>query len=84
MILHDFKLEPTGSALRGFLDSNSLTNLIKTNTCFKGKGSCIDLILTNKKFSLKFTSAYEAGVSDHHHMVYTTLKSCFQNTEPNS
>ena len=82
MILHDFKLEPTGSAQRGFLDSNSLTNLIKTNTCFKGKSSCIDLILTNRKFSFKFTSAYEAGVSDHHHMVYTTLKSGFQNTEP--
>ena len=45
LILGDFNLEPTDSALMGFLDSNNLTNLIKTNTCFKGKGSCIDLIL---------------------------------------
>ena len=50
-ILGDFNLEPTDSALMGFLNSNSLNNLIKTNTCFKGKGSCIGLILTNGKFS---------------------------------
>ena len=56
----------------GFLDSNSLSNLI----------SCIDLILTNRKFSSKFISTYETGISDHHHMVYAILKSCFQNTEP--
>ena len=31
LILGDFNLEPTDSALMGFLDSNSLTNLIKTN-----------------------------------------------------
>ena len=52
LILGDFNLEQTDSALMGFLDSNSLTNLIKTNTCFKGKGSCIDLILTKRKFSI--------------------------------
>ena len=82
LILGDFNLEPTDFALMGFLDSNSFTNLIKTNTCFKGKGSCIDLILTDRKFSFKFTSTYETGISDHHHMIYTMLKSCFQNIEP--
>ena len=66
----------------GFLDSNSLTNLIETNTCFKGKDSCIDLILTNRKSSFKFTSTYETGISDHNDMIYTMLKSCFQNNEP--
>ena len=66
----------------GFIDSNSLTNLIKTNTYFKGKGSCIDLILTNTKYSFKLTSTYETGISDYHHMIYRLLKSCFQNTEP--
>ena len=82
LILGDFNLEPTDSALMEFLDSNSLTNLIKTNTCFKGKDSCIDLILTNRKSSCKFTSTYETGISDHNHMIYTMLKSCFQNNEP--
>ena len=82
LILGDFNLETTDSALMGFLDSNSLTNLIKANTCFKGKGSCIDLILTNRKFSFKFTLTNETGISDYHHIVYTMLKSCFQNTVP--
>ena len=41
LILSDFNLEPTDSALMEFLDSNSLTNLIKTNTCFKRKDSYI-------------------------------------------
>ena len=59
LIRGDFNLEPSDSALMGFLSSNNLTNLIKTNTCFKGKGSCIDLILTNRKLSFKFTSTYE-------------------------
>ena len=84
LILGGFNLGPTDSALMGFLDSSSLTNLIETNTCFKGKGSCIYLILTNRKFSFKFTSTYETGISDHHHMVYTMLKSCFQNPNQNS
>ena len=35
LILGGFDLELTDSALMGFLDSNSLTNLIKTYTCFK-------------------------------------------------
>ena len=82
LILGDFNLEPTDSVLMGFLYNNNLANLIKTNTCFKGTGSCIYLILTNRKFSFKFTSTYETGISDHHHMIYTMLKSCFQNTEP--
>ena len=80
MILGDFNLEPTDSALMGFLDSNSLPNLTKTNTCFKSKGSYRDLILTSRKFSFRFTSSYER-ISDHHPMAYTMLKSCFQNTE---
>ena len=61
LIMGDFNLEPSDSALMGFLNSNNLTNLIKTNTCLKGKGSRIDLILTNRKLSFKFTSTCETG-----------------------
>ena len=35
LILGDFNLEPIDSALMGFLDSNSLTNLIKTTLVLK-------------------------------------------------
>ena len=69
-------------SLKAFLNSNNLYNLIKSNTCFKGKGSWIDLFLTNLKYSFKFSGSYEAGISDHHHMIYNDLKSCFNNTEP--
>ena len=55
---------------------------MKKNTCFKGTGSCINPILTNRKYSFKHTESYETGISDHHHMIYTMLKSCFQNKEP--
>ena len=44
--------------------------------------SSIDLILTNRKYSFKHTSSHEMGLSDHHHMIYTMLKSSFINIEP--
>ena len=82
IIIGDFNLEPSDTTLKHFLDSNGLHNLIKGHTCFKGKGSLIDLILTNRKFSFKNTQSFETGLSDHHHMVYTMLKTTFQKSEP--
>ena len=55
------------------LESNGLHNLIKGHTCFKGKGSLIDLILTNRKFSFTNTQSFETGLSDHHYMVSKLL-----------
>ena len=83
LIMGDFNMEPSGPPIKAFLNSSNLYNLIKSNTCFKGKGSCIDLFLTNRKYSFKCSDSYETGISDHHHMIYTMLKSCFNNTEPN-
>ena len=39
LIMGDFNMEPNNRMFKSFLDSNNLTNLIKTNTCFKRKGS---------------------------------------------
>ena len=55
-------MEPTESALSNFLSSNNLSNLMTKNTYFKGTGSCIDLILTNRKYSFKHTESYETGL----------------------
>ena len=44
--------------------------------------SSIDLILTNKKHSFKYTASNETGISDHHHVIYLMLKSSFINIEP--
>ena len=51
---------------------------MKTNTCFKDNGSSVDFILTNREYSFKNTTSYETGLSDHHHMVLTILKTTFQ------
>ena len=52
-----------------FLNEHDLINLIKNNTCFKGKGSCIDLNLTNRKYSFKNSTSFATGQSDHHHLI---------------
>ena len=60
----------------------SMVNLVRTNTCFKRSVSCIDLILPSRKYSFKNTTSYETGLSDHHHMILTMLKTTFQQKEP--
>ena len=50
LIIGDFNIEQSDPSLKAFLNSNNLSNLIKSNTCFKGKGSCIALFLTNGKY----------------------------------
>ena len=68
IFLGDFNMEPNCPALTSFMQSFNLFNLIKTNTCFKGKGGCINLILTNRKYCFKHSSAFETCVSDDHHV----------------
>ena len=74
LIMVDFHLEPHDMKLEYVLNSSNLVNLVKTNTYFQGNGSCIDIILTNRKNSFKNTTSYENGLSDHKHMVLTGLK----------
>ena len=81
IFLGDFNMEPNCPALTSFMQSFNLFNLIKTNTCFKGKGSCIDLISTNRKYCFKHSSTFETGLSDHHHLVYSMLKTWFKREE---
>ena len=66
-MIGDFNLESSNKALKHFLDSNALRNLIKGHTCSKGKSSLVDLILANRTFSFKNTQLFETGLTDHHH-----------------
>ena len=77
IVIGDFNLEPSQECLKTFMETHNYFNLIKTNTCFKGPGLCIDLILTNRKYCL-----IETGISDHHHLIYSILKSTFEKEEP--
>ena len=55
--------------------------MIKQDTCSKGDGGlCIDLLITNSKFSFLETNSFETGLSDH--MIYTILKTKFEKFEP--
>ena len=86
--MENFNLEPHDKRLGYFLNSKNLVNLVKTNTCFKGSGSCIDLtcidlILTNRKYSFKNITSYKTGLSDPHHMILPMLKTTFQQKEHN-
>ena len=56
--------------------------MIKQNTCFKNDGgSCIDLLITNSKFSFVRTNSLNTGLSDHR-MIYAILKTKFEKCEP--
>ena len=55
VILGDFNLEPSNPSIVSFMNNQNLFNLVKSNTCFKGEDSCIDSILTNRKYSFKNT-----------------------------
>ena len=56
-------------------------NIVKENICSKNKGSCIDLILTNRRYSFKYTSSTETGLSDHHHLISSAMKTTFAKEE---
>ena len=74
-------MEPSGSSLTEFLESNNLNNLIKSNTCLIEKSSYIDPIRTSTKYSFTFTGS-QTAINDHHRKIDIFLfKSCFRNTE---
>ena len=54
----DVNAQPPDIVMKDFIKVNGLINLIKGNTCFKGQGSCIDLVLTNRMFSFKHSNPF--------------------------
>ena len=82
VILGGFNLEPSNPSIVSFMNNQNLFNLVKRNTCFKEEDSCIDLILTNRKYSFKKTRFFETGLSDHHHLIYSVMKTTFKPEVP--
>lgn len=74
----DLSLELNNPVVLDFLNEYGFTNLIKRITSFKGDRSCIDLILSDYKYSFKFSTTFEAGLSDHHHLIHSMFKTTFQ------
>ena len=76
ILLGDFNSEVNENDLREFCDTYHLQNLVKEPTCFKNPAnpSSIDVILTNKPLSFQNTTILESGLSDHHKLTATVLK----------
>ena len=83
IVIGDFNKSETSPALVSFLDEQKCKNIIKNKTCFKSvEGSCIGLILTSRPSLHQFTNVFETGISDHHLLIYTMLKSAYTKMEP--
>ena len=76
MLTGDFNMTIENKNLEVFMNSFGLECLIKRPTCFQSKNpNCIDLILANKKDLFKNSNGSEVGISDHHSLIITALKS---------
>ena len=76
MLIGDFNLTVEKKNLEVFMNTFDLDCLIKKTTCFQSTSpSCIDLILTNKKEFFKNSNVFEVGISDHHSLIVTALRS---------
>ena len=82
VFLGDFNLNPNNPVKFDFLNYYDFTNLIRRNTGFKGDDPCIDFVLTNCKFSFKFSTIFEIGLSGHHYLVFSMIKTTFEKEEP--
>ena len=83
LLLGDFNMTPENHRLKDFTDSNDFENLIKEPTCFKRTSpTTIVLFLTNRKGCFMKSSTNEAGISDHHKLINTFLKSTYAKQKP--
>ena len=70
--------------MKEFCNAHNLHNLVKEPTCYKNpiKPSLIDLILTNKTGCFQHTQTIETGLSDHHKMTVTVLRTSVPKQAP--
>ena len=75
IILGDFNIQTGNKVMQDFLQQHTFYNMMKQNTCFKGDGgSCIDLLITNSKFSFTTINFFQTGLRDQHHLYYSKSK----------
>ena len=78
----DFNVNESNPVMETFLNQHNCKNIIKNKTCYKSlEGSCIDLIITSRPSLHQFSQVFEIGMSDHHSMIYTMLKSTYTRLE---
>ena len=84
ILLGEFNCESTELSMNDFCAMYNLKNLIKDPTCFKSPlhPSSIDLILTNKINYFQNSQTVATGLSDHHKLTVTVLKTFFKKQTP--
>ena len=83
LVLGDFNMTENDENMKPIINGHTLYSMIKVPTCFKSpQGTCIDLMLTNRKHCFQHTQAFETGISDHHLMIYTMFKTKFLKLPP--
>ena len=77
-------MQVTDPKLASFMEAHNLYSLIKEPTCFKSLSnpSCIDLILTNRKYCFQNNKTFCTGYSDFHKMTYTMMKLSYVKMPP--
>ena len=76
ILLGDFNVAIWDDTMNDFCQMYRLVNLINEPTCYKNakNPSSIDMILTNRKSCFHDSITIETGLSDHHKMTLTVLK----------
>ena len=84
VLMGDFNSEVHEQRMNVFCETYNLKNLITSPTCFKNplNPSSIDVILTNKSRSFQNSQVIETGISDHHKLTITVLRTYFQKQSP--
>ena len=84
LLIGDFNAEEGEAVMENFMELYDLGNLVKEKTCFKSveNPSCVDLFLTNCVRSFQCTKVISTGISDHHKMILTVLKTTFEKVKP--
>ena len=76
VVTGDFNLLVEDNHLEAIIQAYDLSSVIKKPTFYRSHTpSCIDLILTNRKHLFQLSNTFETGLSDHHKLICTILKS---------
>ena len=84
LILGDLNCTVSEVPMQNFCELYNLENLIKQPTCYKNPNnpSSIDVMLTNSENSFQYTRTIETGLSDHHKMIITVIKTYSKKKDP--
>ena len=83
LVMDDFSMTLDNPNVNELIEDHELSALISEPTCFKSiNPTCIDNFPTGKKTGFMNTLTLETGVSDHHKLIGTMLRSTFAKDKP--